>query len=366
MHNEEHKTDQQLIKAFQQLLNLVLCLILIIVGLVILLIHFLPAYTSVKEMALIQPDANGNFTDEAKQTLIRKNDSSVHYWKAPDISELDANPDKERILYGKELIMHTSDYFGWKGKVSQSFTNGMNCQNCHLDAGTKIFGNNYGSVNATYPKYRARSGSIENVYKRINDCFERSLNGKMLDTTSRELQAIAAYIKWLGKDVPIGKKALGAGLKDLTALERAANAENGKLIYAQKCVSCHQSTGEGIMTTDQISYVYPPLWGQHSYNKGAGLFRISSFAKFIKYNMPLGASYNSTQLTDEEAWDIAAYVNSQSRPDKNVKKDWPKINEKPFDYPFGPYADGFDEKQHKYGPFRPIQEKASSQKKKNA
>jgi thiosulfate dehydrogenase len=28
---------------------------------------------------------------------------------------------------------------------------------------------------------------------------------------------------------------------------------------------------------------------------------------------------------------------------------------KPFDYPFGPYADTFSVAQHKYGPFEPIQ-----------
>jgi thiosulfate dehydrogenase len=362
----KESNNDQLIKALQQLLNLVCCLLLIIAGLVITLIHYLPAYVPGAEVTAIHADENGNFTEEAKKERIKKNIPDVNYWKAPAISELEGSPDKERILYGQDLIVHTSYYFGIKGKVSPGFTNGMNCQNCHLDAGTKIFGNNYGSVNSTYPKYRARSGSIENVYKRINDCFERSLNGKTLDTTSKEIRSIAAYIKWLGKEVPTGKKALGAGLKELAFLDRAANVENGHIAYTQKCASCHQATGEGKMNDDQTAYLYPPLWGMHSYNKGAGLFRLSNFAKFIKYNMPLGASYINTQLTDEEVWDIAAFVNSQPRPDKNLKKDWPKIQEKPVDYPFGPYADGFDERQHKYGPFKPIQEKAASQKKKNA
>lgn len=80
-------------------------------------------------------------------------------------------------------------------------TNGMNCQNCHLDAGTKVWGNNYGSVFSTYPKYRPRSGKEEDIYKRINDCFERSLNGKALALNSKEMQAIKAYIEYVGKDV---------------------------------------------------------------------------------------------------------------------------------------------------------------------
>ena len=84
---------------------------------------------------------------------------------------------------------------------------------------------------------------------------------------------------------------------------------------------------------------------------------MSNFAKYIRYNMPYGVNYLTAQLTDEEAWDIAAFVNSQPRPSKNLKNDWPKIEEKPFDHPFGPYADGFSEVQHKYGPFQPIKDK---------
>lgn len=366
MYRDNHEQDKRLIHTIRQLLNLVVCLLLLVAALITALLHYLPAYSEPAAVKVVQPDANGNFTEEAKRESQKKSEAAPEYWMAPAVSELEGDPEKETILYGKELIAHTSDYLGPHGSVLPSNSNGMNCQNCHLEAGTKIFGNNYGAVNSTYPKYRARSGSIENVYKRINDCFERSLNGKSLDTNSREMQSIAAYIKWLGKDVPKGKKVAGAGLKELAVLDRPADVENGRALYAQKCMSCHQSTGEGTLNAAQTAYEYPPLWGQHSYNKGAGLFRVSSFAKFIKYNMPFGASYTNTQLTDEEAWDIAAFVNSQPRPDKNVKKDWPKIQEKPFDYPFGPYADGFDEKQHKYGPFKPIQEKAAALKKKNA
>jgi thiosulfate dehydrogenase len=99
------------------------------------------------------------------------------------------------------------------------------------------------------------------------------------------------------------------------------------------------------------------------WDDGAGLYRISNFAKYVKYNMPLGATHTSPQLTDEEAWDIAAFANSQTRPHINIKKDWPKIEEKPFDHPFGPYVDGFSEKQHKYGPFQAIKEKQDAMKK---
>ena len=279
------------------------------------------------------------------------------FWHAPDIASLEGNPAKEQILLGKDLIANTSKYFGPKGIVKANATNGMNCQNCHLDAGTRVFGNNYGSVFATYPKYRPRSGTIENIYKRVTDCFERSLNGTAPDSGSKEMEAIVAYINWLGKDAKKGEKAAGSGLKDLAFLDRAADPEKGKAGYEKHCVSCHTTSGQGMWNADSSGFTFPPLWGSNSFNVGAGLYRLSNMAKYIKYNMPQGVAHDNPKLTDEEAWDIAAYVNSQARPTKDIRKDWPKINEKPIDHPFGPFHDGFSETQHKFGPFKPIVKK---------
>jgi thiosulfate dehydrogenase len=284
------------------------------------------------------------------------------FWKAPNINDVVSDSNiKEQLFYGKELIMHTAKYLGPRGSVLQ-ITNGMNCQNCHLDAGAKAWGNNYGAVFSTYPKYRARSGTEEDIFKRINDCFERSLNGKALAKESKEMQAIKSYIEFIGKDVKKGDKPKGTGIFDLTFLNRAINPANGKILYETKCQSCHQADGQGLLADDKIEYTYPPLWGKNSYNYGAGLYRMSRFAGFIKYNMPQGATYQKPQLTDEEAWDIAAFVNTQPRPTKNISKDWPKIEEKPVDHPFGPFVDSFTEQQHKYGPYQPIKDEQKKQK----
>jgi len=274
-------------------------------------------------------------------------------WVAPYAEDL-GNSDSEQVIkYGKQLIENTSLYLGPHGRVGH-LSNGMNCQNCHLAAGTKPYGNNYGAVAANYPKFRERSGTVENIYKRVNDCMERSLAGHALDTNSHEMQAIKAYIEWLGNEVPKGTKPLGSGLTELAYLDQAASPDKGKLVYAAKCASCHGNKGEGKPDSLNIGYKYPPLWGPHSYTQAAGLFRLSRFAGYVKSNMPLGATYDNTQLTDEEAWDLAAFVNSQPRPTKDISKDWPKIASKPVDHPFGPYADSFSETQHKYGPFLPI------------
>lgn len=96
------------------------------------------------------------------------------------------------------------------------------------------------------------------------------------------------------------------------------------------------------------------MWAKSSFNDGAGLNRISNFAKYVKYNMPQGTTYQNPQLSDEEAWDVSAYILPQPRPHFNVTKDWPDKSKKPFDHPFGPYADNLSEIQHKFGPFKPI------------
>jgi thiosulfate dehydrogenase len=218
-------------------------------------------------------------------------------------------------------------------------------------------------VFSTYPKFRARSGSEENIYKRVNDCIERSLNGsRTLDTNSREMQAIYAYMKWLGTNVPKGISPKGSGLAELAYLERPADPVNGEAIYIRSCQRCHGMNGEGLPVTDGSGYIYPPLWGDHSYTTAAGLFRLSRFAGFVRWNMPFDAPENTSYLTDEESWDVAAFVNSRPRPHKVIASDWPDIKGKPFDHPFGPYADPFTEEQHKFGPFVPIIEAKKKKK----
>ena len=277
--------------------------------------------------------------------------TSPKMWTAPDTSTIPFTSEGKLIRYGRELIVHTAKYLGPNGNV-KSISNGMNCQNCHLNAGTKPFGNNYGSVASLYPKFRARSGSQESIEKRVNDCIERSLNGTALDDQSEEMRAIVLYIKWLGSNVQKGQMAAGSGLKDIGFLDRSSDSLKGHQLYIAKCELCHGKTGQGLRGTQE--YLYPPLWGKNSFNQGAGLFRLSMMAKYIHANMPLGARYDSTLLTIEEAWDIASYVNSRQRPYKNFTNDWPRIETKPFDHPFGPYADSFSEAQHKFGPFQEI------------
>lgn len=346
--------------------------------LTIIVALLLGALVLVSSLAILQPDFSSWFKKSKSEIIAEQNKKIAMekwqdekrlkkelatFWKPADINSITDTHLKAQVEYGKDLIAHTAKYLGPKGSVAQ-ISNGMNCQNCHLNAGTQPWGNNYGAVFATYPKYRARSGQVEDIYKRINDCFERSLNGSPLAIESKEMQAIKSYIEFIGKEVPKGEKPKGTGIFEVPFLSRPADPVKGGELYIAKCQSCHQANGEGLFAANKIEYTYPPLWGENSYNQGAGIYRLSRMAGFIKYNMPQGVTFQNPQLTDEEAWDIAAYVNSQIRPTKNISEDWPKIAEKPVDHPFGPFADSFTEDQHKYGPFQPIADEKEKQKNK--
>lgn len=273
-------------------------LVLTMVGVVLIL------FAGLTSVMVIGPDRIAGWfktPQEVPLPAVKTESVEPDVWQAPDVTQIPKDEHGKLIEYGRELVAHTAQYLGPNGSV-KTMSNGMNCQNCHLDAGTKPFGNNYSAVASTYPKFRARSGTEETIEKRVNDCFERSLNGKALENDSHEMRAIVAYIQWLGKDVEKGKSPKGSGLVELTYLDRPASAENGKLVYNEKCIVCHGKNGEGIALADGTGYQFPPLWGEHSYNIGAGLFRLTRFAGYVKANMPLGATYESPQLTDEEAW----------------------------------------------------------------
>lgn len=333
-------------KLARKLYNLVLgvTLLIICIGIGILVLYLEPDKIR---------DAFNEVNTDQNHT---KTNTHSKEWIAPELASVPTDAHGAEILFGRDLIVHTSEYLGPKGKLKQ-ISNGMNCQNCHLDAGTRLYGNNFSAVASTYPKFRARSGNIETIEKRVNDCLERSLNGKALPDSSREMKAMVAYIKWVGASVPKKVTPTGAGLPEVSFIDTPADPQKGNDLYAQRCAVCHGRTGEGMINPQGTAWVYPPLWGEHSYNDGAGLYRLSRFAGFVKANMPFGATYTTPLLTDEECWHVAAYVNSLPRPKKDIQFDWPDITHKPVDHPFGPYHDGFTEQQHKFGPFKMIEEK---------
>jgi thiosulfate dehydrogenase len=136
-------------------------------------------------------------------------------------------------------------------------------------------------------------------------------------------------------------------------LRRAAAPARGQPHYLRSA-ACHNTDGSGVrgsIAGSDLGYVMPPLWGRDTFNDGAGMARIINLANFIHFNMPHGADYLNPQVSVDDAWDIAAFVLSHPRPHlAGTEHDFPKLLTKPVDTPYGPYADHFSERQHKYGP----------------
>jgi thiosulfate dehydrogenase len=281
-------------------------------------------------------------------------------WTVPEIGALPSNTYGRLVRRGRDLITATYAHIGPEvpDRAKRFAGNNLSCGNCHLQAGTKKFGIPLFGLLGEYPHYSARSGAPITIEDRLNACMTRSMNGRPLPAGAPEMQAMVAYIKFLSTGVSPGQLLPGMGTGKMPELDRAADPVRGETGYANACVACHGPDGAGIrrsLPTTDLGYMVPPLWGNDSFNDGAGMARLITAANFLHFNMPHGVDYLNPQLSPEQAWDIAAYVVSRPRPHKGgLEKDFPDLLEKPIDAPYGPYADGFSEQQHKYGPFAPI------------
>lgn len=279
------------------------------------------------------------------------------YFMNYDVSQLKDSPKNNLIKYGYELFSKTPSYIGPDNGDSSKIYQGnrLACKNCHLDYGTKPYSAPLIGIIQRFPQYRGRENKIGTIEERVNGCMERSMNGRELPVESEEMDAIVAYLNWLSRYAPKDGKIKGEGFLKVDIPERAVDLDHGKEVFIKHCVICHGKDGQGQKSLDGASYDYPPLWGGDSFNHGAGMTRVITAAQFIKGNMPFGTTYDKPTLTDDEAYDVAGYINMQERPKKrNCHEDFPDLKKKPVSTPYPPYADNFSIEQHKYGPFQPI------------
>lgn len=281
-------------------------------------------------------------------------------WQKPDIGKLADDPFGKSVRHGRVLMEQTHKYIRPEVRDAKQRYAGNNlaCVSCHVDAGGRPFGNPWVGTFVSFPQYRGREDAISTTEERINGCMERSMNGRPLPLNGIEMKAMLSYLKFLSTGIAVGTQIEGAGTLKLKMLTRAADPVAGEKVYAHTCIACHGDKGQGLRrgkTGDGEGYQFPPLWGPDSYNTGAGMARITLAAGFIKGNMPSGVTHTTAALTDEQAFDVAAYVNSQPRPVKpKLEADFPARKNKPVDAAFAPYTPGFSAEQHKYGPWQPI------------
>lgn len=226
--------------------------------------------------------------------------------RAPNDSTIPSGALGASIRRGRALLAATHD------SLSAFAPSKLRCVSCHLDEGRRANASPFVGVYARYPNYNARSGHTYTLQDRINDCFRRSLNGRALSADGSDMRDMVVYFAWLSNGVPVGAAVEGQGLPKLTPLP--GDTTRGRALFGEQCARCHGADGSG-------TAVAPPLWGRGSFNIGAGMSRLRTAAAFIRYNMPFD---RAGLLTDQQAFDVAAFVTSRPRPDFAGKEnDWP-------------------------------------------
>lgn len=224
-----------------------------------------------------------------------------------------AIPDDEfgrTVRLGRDIFVHTQRY------AHDYVGNGLNCANCHLDDGRKADSAPLWAAYVVYPAYRKKTGQVDTFQSRLQGCFRYSMNGKPPAADSKEMTALVTYAFWLAQGAPTGTRLPGQGYVKVATPPRAPDLARGREVYRSNCAICHGADGEGTQVNGE--YAFPPLWGKDSFNWGAGMHRVDTAAGFIKANMPYGLGGT---LSDQEAWDVALFMDSHDRPQDPRFKD---------------------------------------------
>lgn len=222
----------------------------------------------------------------------------------PAESALPEGPFGDMVRLGRDIFVDTGTHA--KAYVG----NGLSCSNCHLDAGRLANSAPLWGAYGAYPQYRKKDGRVNTFGVRMQGCFLYSMNGKAPALDSTEMVALETYAYWLASGAPVGKKLAGAGYpKQGFRPPQPPDYVRGEAVYEHNCALCHGADGQGQRAAGRT--VFPPLWGPESYNWGAGMQDLGNAAAFIKANMPLS---RGGSLTDQDAWDVAMFVNGHERP----------------------------------------------------
>jgi thiosulfate dehydrogenase len=255
-------------------------------------------------------------TPPPKSPLIAASTTMVTAWQIPQDPTADpalTDPKLgDQIKWGYRLFMNTPH------EAPKLTGGGVACANCHLNAGQRERALPLVGITGMFPEFNNHAARLISLQDRVVDCFLRSENatGRGIDdlpsTGSKEVLAITAYLTWLGRGHSVGsnpawrnKNAIAADkLIPVAKLDAAA----GEDIYKERCTSCHGADGQGVQIGDKKA---GPLWGDGSWNDGAGASRVYTLAGIVRYTMPY---LNPGSLTDEEAQQVARFITSKPRP----------------------------------------------------
>jgi thiosulfate dehydrogenase len=218
-------------------------------------------------------------------------------WQPPSYSSIPNGDLGDSIRRGASIFNETPLY------ASANTASKISCANCHAEGGIQPYASPMVGLPKLFPMYNARAGHKISMKDRIQECFVRSENGKPLDYNSDTMKNLVDYITWLSQPEPGHRPFEGRGLVKLPKL--TPNPKNGEQIYFSQCAGCHGNDGAG------RAPMFPALWGQNSFNDGAGMNQIPKMAAFVQHNMPQN---RMGILTPQQAYDVSSFVHQHPRP----------------------------------------------------
>jgi thiosulfate dehydrogenase len=254
--------------------------------------------------------------------LISSRTTMVTAWEFPKNPLTDATLDDSKLA--NEIRSGFRIFTNTPREASRFAPGKMSCNNCHLNGGQRELSLPLVGVAGMFPEYNKRSGRLYSLGDRIVDCFLRSENATgtgesgLLTTSSKEVLALSAYITWLADGAQVGKNPAWRGRNTITSsslipIERL-DSRRGEALFMERCTNCHGEDGQGVAIGDKKA---GPLWGPDSWNDGAGAARVYTLAGIIRYSMPY---LNPDSLTDQEAQELAAFIDSKPRPSYPYKQ----------------------------------------------
>lgn len=262
--------------------------------------HFVATAALVMAASLLAFSVGRNLRRPAEETA---SEPAVAAFEPPSESTIPDDGFGAMVRRGRAIFLdtptHAAAYVG----------NGLSCRNCHLDRGRMANSAPMWAAWVRYPQFRSKNRIVNTMADRIAGCFRFSMNGTPPPADSDEIRALQAYFFWMATGAPTGRNLPGGGYPPVPRPASPPDIDRGGTVYAERCALCHGNDGQGQRSAGR--YVFPPLWGPDTYNKGAGMYRVETAAAFIKANMPLG---QGGSLSDQQAWDVAAFINSRERP----------------------------------------------------
>lgn len=249
---------------------------------------------------------------EAKQL------KEAYNYDTPFTDELDPSDSNTKYIKKGEKILNKTNTV-MQDKVGNELT----CMSCH-SGGNLSGAQPLEGVTKQYPQYRSRDDAVGSMEDRVNGCMRRSMNGEEIAKDSEEMRSIIAYLDFISEDLEQDGDDLP--WLDDTTMDKVPepDVDRGERYFEEKnCMTCHAEDGSGTGPNQG-----PPLWGEDSFNDGAGMARLGKASGFIRDNMPLN---DAGSLSDQEAADLAAYLLSHERPEwEGHEDDWP-LGDRPDD-----------------------------------